>query len=482
MKTSVTKMMMSFALMGCLIIGTSDASAQGRSRSQGGSTSSRSQTAAVSRSSNTVAPAATRSTSTSTVSRSTSATTPQVTRSTTTTTSRATTTPQVTRSTSSDRTTTTTSRSTTTPQVTRSTTGSSAVTPSTSGRTTSTTTTSRSTTTPQVTRSTTGSSTRTVAPSTSGRTTSTTTTQVSKPSTSHQSTTTTINNGGTTSSRATGGASTRDNVGSKVTRSNDMGSRADTDIKGRTTSRTSPDISGHNRGDKDDKGGRPGGNGNGRHDNGGKPGNGGNHDNGGKPGRGHQGGYGGSHNHYDYANHHYRNEFSWNYSHHNWSRACPPPSRPYRPAPIVWYRPVIPVGWYPYAGAPLIDRILGMNFGMLFDLSLDYLYYNGYEIDGYADHVIYLRNVRLLNYLWDDVMLCYDSHNQLVNAQFVFLSSSYGRNHFNRIYNSLCRVYGYPFTNNDGSYSWYGGNNTGWVTLSSHHNLGHSYTTLSIGY
>ena len=319
-----------------------------------------------------------------------------------------------------------------------------------------------------------------MAPSTSGRTTSTTTTQVSKPSTSHQSTSTTINNGGTTSSRATGGASTRDNVGSKVTRSNDMGSRADTDIKGRTTSRTSPDISGHNRGDKDDKGGRPGGNG--RHDNGGKPGNGGNHDNGGKPGRGHQGGYGGSHNHYDYANHHYRNEFSWNYSHHNWSRACPPPSRPYRPAPIVWYRPVIPVGWYPYAGAPLIDRILGMNFGMLFDLSLDYLYYNGYEIDGYADHVIYLRNVRLLNYLWDDVMLCYDSHNQLVNAQFVFLSSSYGRNHFNRIYNSLCRVYGYPFTNSDGSYSWYGGNNTGWVTLSSHHNLGHSYTTLSIGY
>ncbi|MBR7011828.1 MAG: hypothetical protein IKI10_02925 [Muribaculaceae bacterium] len=474
MKTSVTKMMMSFALMGCLIIGASDASAQGRSRSQGGSTSSRSQTAAVSRSSNTVAPAATRSTST--VSRSTSATTPQVTRSTTTTTSRATTTPQVTR-TSSDRTTTTTSRSTTTPQVTRSTTGSSAVTPSTSGRTTSTTT-SRSTTTPQVTRSTTGSSTRTVAPSTSGRTTSTTTTQVSKPSTSHQSTSTTINNGGTTSSRATGGASTRDNVGSKVTRSNDMGSRADTDIKGRTTSRTSPDISG----DKDDKGGRPGGNGNGRHDNGGKPGNGGNHDNGGKPGRGHQVGYGGSHNHFDYANHHYRNEFSWNYSHHNWSRACPPPSRPYRPAPIVWYRPVIPVGWYPYAGAPLIDRILGMNFGMLFDLSLDYLYYNGYEIDGYADHVIYLRNVRLLNYLWDDVMLCYDSHNQLVNAQFVFLSSSYGRNHFNRIYNSLCRVYGYPFTNSDGSYSWYGGNNTGWVTLSSHHNLGHSYTTLSIGY
>ena len=505
-------MMMSFALMGCLIIGASDASAQGRSRSQGGSTSSRSQTAAVSRSSNTVAPAATRSTST--VSRSTSATTPQVTRSTTTTTSRATTTPQATRSSSSDRITTTTSRSTTTPQVTRSTTGSSAVTPSTSGRTTSTTTTSRSTTTPQVTRSTTGSSavtpstsgrttstttsrstttpqvtrsttgssTRTVAPSTSGRTTSTTTTQVSKPSTSHQSTSTTINNGGTTSSRATGGASTRDNMGSKVTRSNDMGSRADTDIKGRTTNRTSPDISGHNRGDKDDKGGRPGGNGNGRHDNGGKPGNDGNHDNGGKPGRGHQGGYGGSHNHFDYANHHYRNEFSWNYSHHNWSRACPPPSRPYRPAPIVWYRPVIPVGWYPYAGAPLIDRILGMNFGMLFDLSLDYLYYNGYEIDGYADHVIYLRNVRLLNYLWDDVMLCYDSHNQLVNAQFVFLSSSYGRNHFNRIYNSLCRVYGYPFTNSDGSYSWYGGNNTGWVTLSSHHNLGHSYTTLSIGY
>ena len=39
-----------------------------------------------------------------------------------------------------------------------------------------------------------------------------------------------------------------------------------------------------------------------------------------------------------------------------------------------------------------------------------------------------------------------------------------------------------PFTNDHGTLSWYGGNNTGWVTLSMNENLGHCYTTLSIGY
>ena len=79
-------------------------------------------------------------------------------------------------------------------------------------------------------------------------------------------------------------------------------------------------------------------------------------------------------------------------------------------------------------------------------------------------------------------MLCYDSYNQLVNAQFVFQTSYYDRYRYERIYRSLCRVYGYPFTNDHGALSWYGGKNTGWVTLAMHDNLGHYYTTLSIGY
>ena len=282
-----------------------------------------------------------------------------------------------------------------------------------------------------------------------------------------------------------------------------------------STSTTKPNDKGGNgrggngRGGNDNKGGNGrGGNdnkgGNSNIDpghNGGKPGNidpghdrngkdrnrGGNRPNGNRPNgnRGHNGNHGYNHdNHFDYSNHHYRNDFHRYYTNHywSWSRPLPPPVRHYRPAPIVWYRPVIPVGWHPYASAPIIDRILGITFGTLFDTSLDYLYINGYEIDGYADHVIYLRNVPLLNLAWEDVMLCYDDYDRLVNAQFIFHTSRTDRYRYNRVYNSLCRVYGQPINSGNNGLSWYGGGSTGWVTLSTFENLGHYYTTLSIGY
>lgn len=321
-----------------------------------------------------------------------------------------------------------------------------------------------------------------------------------------RSTTSTRSGGATTrgttgSSMDNGGKPDKNNSGtSTVTRRSDSGTHVSTGTNSsnidRTTSRPAADISGYNRGSKPDKGGNGGKpNGGGKPDNGGKPGNGHGHGNGnghGGNGNGHGNGhghggnhgYGGNHNHFDYTGHHYANDFHRNYTNHSWSwsRPLPPPHRPYRLAPLAWYRPVIPVGWVPYTGAPIIDRILGISFGTLFDASLDYLYYNGYEIDGYADHIIYLRDVRLLNHYWDDAMLCYDSYNRLVNAQFVFQTSYYDRNRYDRVYNSLCRVYGYPFTNDDGTFSWYGGNRTGWVTLAIHENLGYCYTTLSIGY
>ena len=79
-------------------------------------------------------------------------------------------------------------------------------------------------------------------------------------------------------------------------------------------------------------------------------------------------------------------------------------------------------------------------------------------------------------------MLSYDSYDRLVNAQFVYHSAYKDRKRYNRVYRNLCRVYGTPFSNSDGSVSWYGGNSTGWVTLSMHTDLGHYYTTVSIGY
>ena len=399
---------------------------------------------------------------------------------------RSTTSPQVNRGSSTSNS--SVQRSTTSPQVNR-------------GSSTSSSSVQRSTTSPQVIR---GSST-----SSSSVQRSTTSPQVNRGSGTSSSV-----QRSTTSPQVNRGSGTSTKIGSSVSSASsrrDNSQMVGTDVRGTATSRdlvstTTQGVSGSK--DRIGAGGKPGGNG-------GKPGGDGNVDkdksgkdrhngnghvdkdkdgkvhhndkpggNGRRDGHDRPNGYGGNGNHYDYSNHHYHNDFHNNYSHHSWSwsRPLPPPVRPYRPAIYEWYRPVIPYGWAPYSGAPVIDRILGLTFGSLFDTSIEYLYYNGYEIDGYADHIIYLRNVILLNHLWDDVMLSFDSGNRLVNAQFVYHSSSYNNYRYRRIYNSLTRVYGAPITSDSRGISWYGGGCTGWITLSTNIDLGHHYMTLSIGY
>lgn len=456
MKTSVTKMMMSFALMGCLIIGASDASAQGRSRSQGGSTASRSQSAAVSRSSNTAAPQVSRATS---APRSSSAT-PQVSRPSEHMTTRAT---------------------TASPQVNRSN-------PSTATRPNG-----------SVTRS---SGTRT------GNTSTRPNDTVTRSSGSRTGNIATSRPGNTTVSN---GSDNKGRTGSTITTRSASGSHVTSRDASTVTRSTAPTATMNSRGDKKGGNGRPsgsngndrpggdnkghkGGNGNdgrGNFDNDRHGNNGHGHGNNGRPGGdGHHGDdhgkFGGNHGYdhhhrYDYNGHHYRDQFSWNYAHHSWSRACPPPTRVHRPAPMVWYRPVIPAGWHPYAGAPVIDRILGLVFGTLYEASLDHLYYNGYFIDGYADGIIYLRDVPMLNLYWPDVMLNYD-YNRLVNAQFIYHSNFYDTSRYDRVYRSLSRIYGPPVYRDGMTISWYGGNSTGYVTLTMNNSYSDYYTTMSIGY
>ena len=493
MKTSVKTIMMSFALMGCLIFSASDAMAQGRINSHGGSSSSRSQSAAVSSPNKSTAPTVTRaSSSSSSVNRSAA-------------------TPQVNRSSSSNS---TVNRSTSTPQVNRSSSSSSSV--------------NRSTSTPQVNR-TSGSSSSVSRPSGSSINSSSSSSGSSTVSRRDDNRTTTIGTSG--SSVRSGGASTRPGTSTSGNSGNSTSGNGNKgDIKGHSdrtgshvttvgardngtsiTQKADPgkgnvsNISKPNgNGGKPDNGGKPNGNGGKPGNNGGKPdNNGGKPDNGGKPGNnggkpgnnggnsGHGGGngHGGngghhgydSHNRYDYNGHHYGNEFSWNYSHHNWSRPLPPPARPYHLSPWAWYRPIIPAGWYPYTGAPVIDRVLGLVFGTYYDVSLDHLYCDGYYIDGYADGVIYLRDVPMLNLYWPDVMLNYE-YNRLVNAQFVYYSNIYDTSRYNRVYRSLSRIYGTPVYRDGMTISWYGGDSRGYVTLSMTSNGGGYYTTMSIGY
>ena len=421
--------MMSFALMGCLIIGASDASAQGRSRTNGGSAASRSQSAAVSSPNKSTAPTVSRaSSSSSNVSRSSS--TPQVNRSSNT--------GSMNRS---SNTTTTSRRSEATPQVNR---GNSSGSDS-SGAS----------------RPGSGASTRGGSGSISGH-------------------------GG-----SSGNGSSTSGTGS-VTRRSDSGVKHVTPSAGNLSrdngaSDTRVGISGNDRigkpggskpnGGSKSSGDKPGG---GSKPSGDKPGGGSKPNGGHKPGDGGHMGFGPD-RHFDYRDHHYRDEFRHNFSRHIWDRPLPPPARPYYLAPWAWYRPMIPTGWRPYVGAPAIDRILGLTFGSLFEASLDHLYYSGYYIDGYTDGVIYLRDVPMLNLYWPDVMLNYD-YNRLVNAQFVYRSSYYDTSRYNRVYRSLSRIYGPPVYRDGMTISWYGGNSKGYVTLSLVNDHGGYYTTMSIGY
>lgn len=164
---------------------------------------------------------------------------------------------------------------------------------------------------------------------------------------------------------------------------------------------------------------------------------------------------------------------------------APPAVRPHRPH----YRPMPHVkphhNWYPHHGAPVIRGILGLTFGTLYNTTLNYLYSKNYIIDGYADNIVYLRNVMQYNYNWDDVMLNY-RYGRLASAQFVDSGSYYNTSRYNNVYRTLISIYGSPIsmrTINGGGYecAWYGGDSKGMVTLEYYYHNGRYYTTLTFG-
>lgn len=170
---------------------------------------------------------------------------------------------------------------------------------------------------------------------------------------------------------------------------------------------------------------------------------------------------------------------------HNWSRPVPPPQRPYRPIGRPIPRPVPVYGYRPYASAPIINSILGLTFGTLYSATLDYLYNGGYEIDGYIDNTIYLRNVRELAYNWPDASIFYDSYGRLSSAQFIYSTSYNLLSRYDRLYSNLCRTYGPPMSSNISGFTraitWYGGDARGFVTLEYDYSNGRYYTILSYG-
>ncbi len=179
--------------------------------------------------------------------------------------------------------------------------------------------------------------------------------------------------------------------------------------------------------------------------------------------------------------HDYYRHNSW-----SWSHPCRPPYRPWRPAPWVAHRPIIPVGWTWYHAAPRIYRVLGLQFGTVFSVSLNHLFTYGYNIDGYYDNVIYLRDVPMLNFSWPNVMLTYASGGGLATAMFSNSFATRDLGMYNRLYSTLCGTYGSPVeartTPYEGTVSWWGGEGQGYVTLNYYTDQnGRFYTNLTVG-
>lgn len=169
-----------------------------------------------------------------------------------------------------------------------------------------------------------------------------------------------------------------------------------------------------------------------------------------------------------------------------------PPSRPYRPSGFrgPFSRPLPPPpGWRPRPGIPVINGILGLTFGSGISISLDYLFNNGYTVDGYGNDMIYLRNVPALNYIWTDATLYYGNGGGFDGSSFYYSTPYYDLGRYNAVYNTLVGTYGMPVAVNNGAgtflSTWYGGNN-GFITLrfNAQATVGGSvryFTTLSFG-
>ena len=262
-----------------------------------------------------------------------------------------------------------------------------------------------------------------------------------------------------------------------------------------TGNNSRPGNNGNSRPGNGSNNSRPGNNGN--HNGNSKPGNNGNH----KPGKpGNNGNHNGNHKPGKPGNHNNGGVSHWpgyrppagpapvvrpGTHRPNWSTPVPPPHRNYRPVCRPIPRPVPPHGYHPCHTAPVIHTILGITFGTLYNASLDYLYSKGYEIDGYADNTVYLRNVPEMGYTWPDATIYYDSYGRLASSQFIYSTSFSALGRYDRLYHTLSMTYGSPVSASwNGAHRetiWYGGDARGYVSLEYDYSGGRYYTILSYG-
>lgn len=180
--------------------------------------------------------------------------------------------------------------------------------------------------------------------------------------------------------------------------------------------------------------------------------------------------------------------YSHHAPHHHRPPRVAPPVRPHRPPMRPYARPLPPPSFRPYRGCPVVHGILGLSFGTTLGISIDYLYNNGYSVDGYGNDVVYLRNVSAMSFVWPDATLYYSSGG-LTTSRFSYSTGYYDVTRYNRLYGTLVSQYGNPVDSHaaNGGYvaTWFGYDN-GYISLEygRQYSSGGSmryYTTLTYG-
>ncbi len=174
-------------------------------------------------------------------------------------------------------------------------------------------------------------------------------------------------------------------------------------------------------------------------------------------------------------------------NHHGGYRPAPPPPPRHDHWPR-YHRPTPPPRYVCGPRCPSFGSIMGMVLGTAYNVSLSYLYNNGYTVAGYADNAIYINNVSQMNCNWPNAVLHYNN-GMLCSSQYIYSTTWQDPARYNRLYNSFCQQYGYPASvSNTGvvmSASWFGYDGR-FVTIQYSPGYNSSgmacyYTTLSFG-
>lgn len=165
------------------------------------------------------------------------------------------------------------------------------------------------------------------------------------------------------------------------------------------------------------------------------------------------------------------------------------PSMPHTPPNYNYYRPTPRPSWRPPAGAFSFNRILGLTLGSLLSNSINSLFNSGYNVTGYTNNNVYLRDVNYCNVTWPEATLYYNN-GYLQGSVFSASSYAYDPTRYNYVYNYLTTHYGMPVSSQNlsaggMSCTWWGGSNT-YLTLSFYPETTYGgiryFTTLSTGY